>query len=161
MRSFINLPSKLKEHWIGISIIVGLIASFIQIGGYNMQTFWNNLFGIPSVVPIIDTILALIAICWGTVQKTKYNEAVTDNQIAKNKISTLWDFINDLSECPYSDGREFERQKPVGMRCAVAKNGKIPRNSNAIITRLNEKDTALGARFEKLDQELRENGFID
>lgn len=79
---------------------------------------------------------------------------------AKQEVSDLVDLIYDLSEYPHKNGRAFDRQLNIGLRAAIAKSGKIPRDTRALITRLNEKDLTFGARFKEIENDLKENGLI-
>jgi hypothetical protein len=134
--------------------ILGLLASIIGIGefiywqrGYIPDTPMNRILVLFTIFNFVVMILFA------------YRSFVIKNK-AKQTISDLWNFIYDLSEYPYNDGRAFDRQLNLGIRAAIAKNGKIPRDHKALITRLNEKDIKLSERFEAIEQDLKENGFI-
>lgn len=105
----------------------------------------------------MNTVITICVIHWGAVQKSQREKGQIE---AKQKISRLVNLIHDLSEFPYNDDRSFERQVPVHVRAAVAKNGKIPRDNRALVTRLNGMDVNFGARFEEIERDLKELGLM-
>lgn len=126
MQSLKNYLVEFKKYWIPATIVLGLIASVIQIGGCNMQIFWNNLFETPFAVPIIDTVLALIAIGWGLVQKKKRDKAVASALTAEGELIKEKDKGSAAIDLVYVEkDKEIEKLKTDKKRACVDAEQKV------------------------------------